>query len=91
MLEDGHDSPHLRILAGELPPYHHFELAHLRDRALSELGIQEVSDTVAVHLYAIERLRVALTGQEDLIETVALLKDLCIAHDYPHRVSAFEN
>ena len=82
MLEAGADTPHLRILAGELPPYNHFVVAQLRDAALHELNLAEPVGDVAVRKYAVERLRAALAGDEDLIEVLSVVKDLCISHDY---------
>jgi hypothetical protein len=82
MLEEGQDSPHLRILAGELPPYNHFEVAQLRDAALRELDLLEPAGDVAVRMYAVERLRAALTGDEDLIEVLTVVKDFCVSQNY---------
>jgi hypothetical protein len=65
-----------------LPPYNHFELADLRDRSLRELGISDLDDSMAVRTFAAERLRLALAGEVDLIETISTIKDLCIAQNY---------
>jgi hypothetical protein len=44
MLEQGYDTPHLRVLAGESPPFNQFEMVALADRAFEELGL-DWSDT----------------------------------------------
>ena len=69
-------------LAGMLPPFNHFEIADLRDRALAELGIVNISQDEAVHNYAVELLSAALDGDMDLIEAVAVIAQLCIGNDY---------
>src|SRR5262245_9133475 len=60
MLEQGHDGHNLMMLAGMLPPYNHFEIAALRDRALHELRIGDLDPSVAIRTFAVERLRLAL-------------------------------
>jgi hypothetical protein len=82
MLEQGNDGHYLAILAGTSPPFHHFEIADYRDRALRELGIPDISHSAAVTAYSAERLRLALGGEADLFATLALIKDLCVARDY---------
>jgi hypothetical protein len=82
MLVDGHDSRHLRMLAGRVEPHNHFELAALRDRALEELGEKPVSFGQALRLFAKERLRLAIAGTADLPAEVARVANLCVADDY---------
>ena len=82
LLESGHDSPHLRQLAGMLPTYNHFEMAALRDRTIEELKFAEVTPTVAIREYAAEVLRYALHGDLDVIEALKVVADLCVANDY---------
>src|SRR5262249_34803730 len=65
-----------------MPPFNHFELAELRDRALLELGVGDLTGAPALMVYADEILSSALRGDEDLIEAITVLKDLCIAHEY---------
>ena len=82
MLEQGHDGRNLVFLAGMTPPFNHFELADLRDRALVEIGVSAISESAAVRKYAAEALQRALAGETDLVKTLRALKNLCIAHDY---------
>jgi len=82
MLELGHDSPNLLQLAGMLPPYNHFELAALRDRALQELKIQEAPPSDAIREYAVEVLRCALNGDLEVIEALDILVYLCRADGF---------
>ena len=89
MLEEGRDGHNLTMLAGMLPPYNHFEMAALRDRALRELGIADLDPEVAVRTFATERLRLALAGEHDLIEVVREIKDLCIGNKYQKEIFDF--
>ncbi len=89
LLEPGHDGYYVAMLAGQVPPFNHFELADLRDRALHELGIKEVVPSIAVHRYAVECLRAALAGDVDRVEALAIVKDLCVAIDYPKDLNEF--
>jgi hypothetical protein len=82
MLEEGRDGHYLSRLAGMLPPYNHFELAALRDLALGEQGIPALGPSEAVRTFAAERLRLALSGEADLMDSVAEVQALCVAHDY---------
>jgi hypothetical protein len=62
-LEEGWDSPHLRMLAGADPPFRHFELSRLRDLALDELGVGDVPLSTAVGMVAAELLRPFVAGE----------------------------
>jgi hypothetical protein len=84
MLERGLDTPHLLRLAAMLPPHNHFELANLRDRALDELTITDISQSEAITAYAKDILRTALENATNIIDAVAEVSQLCIASDY-HR------
>ncbi len=77
------------MLAGMIPPFNHFELAQLRDQALREIAIVDVDDSTGTRLYAAACLRVAVDGRADLVETVRLLGDLCVALKYPHDLYDF--
>jgi hypothetical protein len=89
MLEQGRDGHYLTMLAGMSPPLNHFEVADYRDRSLRELGIANISDSEAVAAYSAEHLRLALAGEVDLISTLSVIKDLCIAHDYQRDIYDF--
>ena len=89
MLEEGKDGETLKMLAAQLPPYNHFQLASLRDRALSEQGISNLDGEVAVSTFVVEQLRIALAGEADLIETLGAVKDLCIARNYAKELYDF--
>ena len=82
MLETGHDGDYLVRLAGMLPPHNHFEIADMRDRVLQELGHSDDSPTDAIRPYSVELLESALNGQSELLDALAIVKDLCIANDY---------
>jgi len=89
MLVAGHDGRYLAMLAGLSPPYNHFELADLRDRALAEVGAPELTDVEAVRAYVAELLQFALAGEADLIETLGEVKDMYIAYGYPRDIQDF--
>jgi hypothetical protein len=82
MLEEGRDGHYLTMLAGQLPLFNPFVMEDLRDRALVELGIPDMDASRAVRTFAVERFRQALRGEADLVETLALVSDLCIKQDY---------
>jgi hypothetical protein len=82
MLIEGRDTPHLRVLAGMLPPHNHFQLADLRDKALSELGEPSLSRDRAIVVYARERLHAALADDLDLPTEIETVAQLCIAGNY---------
>lgn len=82
MLEQGRDGHYLAMLAGMSPTLYHSEVCDARDRALRELGLSDTSDSVAITTYAAECLRLALAGDADLVSTLTIIKDLCIARDY---------
>ena len=88
MLDEGHDGECLSRLWGMMPPFNHFEVAFLRDHALAELGILDITPTVVLSRYAKELLRAGLTGEIRLTDALAIVKDLCIA-DYQRELSDF--
>lgn len=80
MLEDGSESDHVTRLAGKLPPFNHFEIAALRDRALEELQVVEAPREEAVIAYASEVLLQGLDGEipwEEVLPRVAKLHVDC--------------
>ena len=82
MLTAGSDGANLTMLASMAPPYNHFEVAGFRDRALAEVGAPNLGVDDAVQVYAAERLRLALRGKANMLGTLRVVKDLCVAHDY---------
>jgi hypothetical protein len=84
-LESGADTPHLRMLAGCMPPFNYFEMRQLLDSALRELGLRLPHDrAAAVQMFAQERIAAVLTGNAQAPEVLAELHDYCIELDY-HR------
>jgi hypothetical protein len=88
MLERGYDSRSLRILAGTDPPFNHFELAELRDKALDDIGASREPEN-ALTTFAAEILRSGLAGERRLWEAVVHVKDLCIEADYARELYPF--
>ncbi len=89
MLVDGHDGETLVELAGMSPPYSHFELAPLRDRALCEIGAPDLGPDRAIEAYVAEVLQLMLAGEADIGDTLRDLKDLSVMHDHAHGLSDF--
>ena len=71
------------MLASLVPPINHFEVAELRDKALSENGVADITRPRAVRLYAAELLRALLAGDAGIVEALKPISDLCIFEDYP--------
>lgn len=72
---------YLSRLAGMLPPHNHFELAFLRDQTLLEQGIAEQDRPATLRVFAIERLRLALAGEMNLIAALKVVSDLYTAEE----------
>ena len=89
MLVAGFDTDALRVLAGESPPFNHFEIAALRDAALAELRVASPTRDVAVATYAAERLRAALDGEKGILEALAEVADLRTANDHQRELAIF--
>ncbi len=89
MLEQGADSHFVLRLAGMVPPHNHFEIAELTDKALDELGIDDMPQDQAVTKYSVELLRSALRGDTDILTVIAQVKELCIATDYQRDIMDF--
>jgi hypothetical protein len=70
------------MLAGMSPPFNHFEMASLRDHALTELGVDAISRSEALRIYAAEIAGDAVSGRAGLGATLRELQRLCIAEDY---------
>jgi hypothetical protein len=78
----GHDTPHLRQLAGATGAENVFELEELFDRTARELGVVVPPAEGAVVLYAQERAREYLHGE---VTRGLLLEDLCqLFTDHPN-------
>ena len=82
MLEQGRGGRYLQMLASLAAPLNSFEVADLRDKALEEQEAPPLEAKDAVLVYARERLSSALSGDEDFLDVLADLKDLCIADGY---------
>ena len=83
MLEKGLDSYHLRILAGETPPYFQSELISLADKTFEELGLNWSDTERAVRRYAAELLADLLAGTREAASVLKSLKDLCLEMKRP--------
>jgi hypothetical protein len=89
LLERGHDSRSLRILAGMTPPLNHFELSALRDRVLNELSPPELNDADPVTGYVREIVGEALGKPRQLGDVFREVSELSIALGYPTELRSF--
>lgn len=89
LLEEGHVEDFVLRLAGMLPPYNHFEIRDLTDKALDELKVDDLPTDDAVTKYAAELFQSALAGRANLIDSLATVKQLCIANGYQQNIMDF--
>lgn len=82
MIEHGYDDQSLYALACSQAPFNHFEIAELRGKALIKLKISDISHSTAVHVYAVEIIKGALSGKIELINALYALEQLCADNDY---------
>jgi hypothetical protein len=82
MLQAGHDTPHLAILAGEMPPFNYFETVPIVDKALEELGYDWSDKKSAIKGYIAELLERMLQHEMTSDDALHLLRDLCIELHY---------
>lgn len=87
-LEEGRDGYYLAMLAGMSPPYNGFEIDALLKRALRELDVPNLSPSAAVWAYAAECLQEALSAGSDKVESLGIVVDLYVDHDYPRELYA---
>jgi len=91
MLEKGHDTKHLCILAGESTPYEYkqFELIELVDITFEELGLTYSDKDLVIKEYVAEFLQYMLNGVRTSQEVLRELRDLYIELDYIDYLSDF--
>lgn len=91
LLEEGHDSPSLRILSGLTPPLNHFEVADLRERVLADLSPPELLLSDPVTAYVRELVATAISEERPMFKTFHQVAQLAIELDYPRELQAFYN
>ena len=77
MLMEGHEGKNLATLASMRRYDNPFEMATLRDRALREVGAEELEGTEAILAYAAETVRRGLDGTIDLF---VMLREMFILY-----------
>lgn len=82
MLEQGFDAYHLRIFAGESPPFNQFELLELADKTFEELGLEWSNTEGIISNYATELLEEMLEGRKRVEDVLNVLKNICIELDH---------
>ncbi|CRX38457.1 hypothetical protein [Estrella lausannensis] len=76
MLDQGHDGEAFCVLACMSPPYNHFEMAELRDKALSSLNLGDIQLSEALWGYAKETMKATIKGEKDVGSALNLLRIL---------------
>lgn len=76
MLEAGYDTEHLRILAGETPPYDALYLQPLTDKVFNELGLDITHTADMANKYICWLIGEALSGNKTYTEVLRLLANL---------------
>ena len=76
MLQSGHDTEHLRILAGEHAPFEQFYLQDLTGKVLAELSLDHSDVERTVKKYTLYLLDRSLQGDLDTFKVLTTLKDL---------------
>jgi hypothetical protein len=89
MLQAGHDTLHLAILAGEAEPFNQFEMVAIVDKALVELGCDWSDKETVFKDYVADFLRRMLTGEITSRDALRPLMELCIELDYPSYLHKF--
>ncbi len=79
----GHDTPSLRVLAGEAAPFNQFEMGSLVDQTLDELHVRlpETEDDAAV-VCATPLVKRLASQDVETAEALSTLAQLCIERDY---------
>lgn len=91
LLEEGCDSPSLRILSGLTPPLNHFEIAELRERVLADLSPPELSIADPVAAYVRQFVSTAITDDRPMATTFRQVAQLAIELEYPRELQVFYN
>ena len=90
-LEEGHDSPSLRILSGLTPPLNHFEIAALRERVLADLSPPELQLEDPVMAYVREMIATAIAEDRLMVRTFQQIAQLAIELEHPRDLQRFYN
>ena len=88
-IERGIGTRHVLMLASMTPPFNHFEMSDLRDRALEEVAAEPMNYADAVKVIAAETAADAVRGRIDLLSALHVLNRLCIDEDYPPELNDF--
>lgn len=76
MMMQGHDTPHLRQLAGADTGCDRQEFFEINERTLTELGLDRSADENVVKEYAVEVLEKVKAGQQQPLEAIWTLEEL---------------
>jgi hypothetical protein len=89
MLQKGYDTPHLRMLAGESPPFNQSELRSLVDHVLRELDLDWSDARTVVENFTAELLERMLREEVPTSSALATLARICVELDYDHSLYDF--
>lgn len=90
MLELGYDSEHLLILARVQKPSTVYEVKDYLKKAIEELGLKIKTGEEALISFASYYIK-KISNQENIRQSLAIIKDFCIANDYDSIVYDFYN
>jgi hypothetical protein len=89
MLQAGHDTLHLAILAGATEPFNQFEMAATVDKALAELGCDWSDREAVIRNYVAELLHQMPAREIASRDALRVLADMCLELDYPSDLLEF--
>jgi hypothetical protein len=78
LLEKGCDTPHLRMLAGEIAPFNQFEMLELVDKVFKELNLSWSNQEMVIKDYVAELLKDMLNGNRSSSSVLDRLKRIYI-------------
>lgn len=82
MLEAGHDTRHLAILAGMTEPFNQFEMIAIVDKALTELGYDWSDEETVLKDHVADVLQRMLVDQITSRDALRGLMELCVELGY---------
>ena len=89
MMLAGFESEHLVELAGIEKPYNQFELGELTDKVFEELNLDYQNEEKVLMNYVTYLALGVIEEKRDILNTLRILKDLCIHLDYDRRLYDF--
>jgi hypothetical protein len=89
MMMVGYDTEHLVELAGIEKPFNQFELKDLTDKVFEELNLDYSNQEIVIKNFVLYLGEQVLSEKKDLLNTLEVLKDICIELDYEETIYDF--